>query len=287
MALSPQNIYFVEDGQRILILDTPYALGGEMLVYINGLLGVRDEDYKEIDPITIEFLYNLSVNDTIVTQQQTMITNSLTVINDSPKESLYKKYGKENTLLPNQRYTFTFRHGEEIYTSTFNTMLDPYYSTYDIVLMDLGTIIDFIPRDRIDMLIHDNSKLSNFIASEENATLLEEEEKTPYVYKQFVRYRTELDLIMNIYLALTGQQGRVKKVLGDLEIERENTYAGDLKDLLDDLKGKLKDWEKELRGVETKVIALGAVRGGKESYPLYNPRMEFQTPPGAGGGSSE
>lgn len=279
--LSPQNVYFTEDGQTEIVLDTPYLLDGSLQVFLNGMLAVRGDDYFETDPTKITFSYQLAATDVVITQQQTVINQNITVINDSPKESLYKKFGEVETLLPNQKYTLRMKHMEQEFTSTFFTRLNPYYSNVPIIRTDLGGVIGDIPDDRIMMLIYNNSILANNIASEENMALLEEEEKVPYVFKQYVRYRTELDLMMAVYLQLSGRQGSVNKILGELEIKRQYTFGSmDLEAILDDLKRKLKEWEDLLRG-KNRTIASSAVRGGKDSYPLYNPRRTFSSPPGA------
>ena len=278
--LSPQNIYFCENGQREIKLDSPYVLGGSLLVYLNGQLSTVGEDYEETDDRTITFLYQLSSADVVVTQQKTAMNVNISVINDSIKASIYKKYGEKNTLLPNQKYTFTLTHGDQEFVTSFFTRLEPYYSTVQVIRMDLGDVISYVPDDRIMLLIHNNSINANQIASEDNLALLESEEKTPYVFKQYVRYRTELDLIMATYLKVSGQQGAVDKLLGELEIKRQVTLGSlDLKAMLNDLKNKLKEWETLLRGT-TNTLAASAVRGGKDSYPLYNPRSKFESPPG-------
>lgn len=279
--LSPQNVYFAEDGQTEVVLDTPYLFDGSLQVFLNGMLSVRGEDYYETDAMKITFAYQLSSTDVIITQQQTLINESITVINDSPKESLYKKYGEAETLLPNQKYTMRLKHMDQEFTSTFFTRLSPYYTNVPLMHTDLGDVISDVPDDRIMMLIYNNSILANNIASEENLELLETEEKTPYVFKQYVRYRTELDLMMAVYLQLSGRQGSVNKILGELEIKRQYTLGStDINAILEDLKRKLKEWEELLRG-KNRTLASSAVRGGKDSYPLYNPRRTFGTPPGA------
>lgn len=279
--LSPQNVYFVEDGQTEILLDTPYLLDGSLQVFLNGMLAVRGDDYYETSTLAITFAYQLASTDVVITQQQTVVNQSITVINDSPKESLYKKYGDEETLLPNQKYTLRLKHMEQEFTSTFFTKLTPYYSNIPLIHTDLGDVISTVPDDRIMMLIYNNSILANNIASEENLELLETEPKIPYVFKQFVRYRTELDLMMAIYLQLSGRQGSVNKILGELEIKRQYSFGSmNIDAILDDLKRKLKEWEGLLRG-KNRTIASSAVRGGKETYPLTTPRRTFATPPGA------
>lgn len=280
--LSPQNVYFTEDGQTEIDLDSPYLSDGSLQVFLNGMLAVRGDDYLETNPLKITFTYQLSATDVVITQQATLINQNITIINDSAKESLYKKYGTEETLLPNQRYTLRMKHMDQEFSSTFFTKLNPYYSNESLIRTDLGDVISTVPSDRIMMLIYNNSILAYNIASEDNIGLLEEEEKTPFVFKQYVRYRTELDLMTAVYMQLSGQQGSVNKILGELEIKRQHSFGSmNINSILNDLKRKLKEWETLLRGVAQKTIAAAAVRGGKDTYPLFNPRRSFGTPPGA------
>lgn len=283
--LSPQNVYFVQDGQTEIELDSAYLSDGSLTVFLNGVLAVRGDDYLETNPLKITFTYQLSSTDVIVTQQTTLINQNITVINDSPKESLYKKYGTEETLLPNQRYTLRLKHMEQEFTTSFFTKLSPYFSNEPIIRTDLGDVISTVASDRIMMLIYNNSILAYNIASDENIEALEAEDKIPFVFKQYVRYRTELDLMMAVYMHLSGRQGAVNKILGELEIKRQYTFGSmNLSAILEDLKQKLKEWERLLRGSTVGAIAASAVRGGKDSYPLYNPRRTFGTPPGAATG---
>ncbi|WP_421019347.1 hypothetical protein, partial [Klebsiella pneumoniae] len=80
--------------------------------------------------------------------------------------------------------------------------------------------------------------------SEENLQLLQSQDKIPYVFTQFVRYRTELDIMSAVYLELSGRQGIENKILGELTIMRRREFGmADLRTILGDLKTKLKEWE--------------------------------------------
>lgn len=274
-ALSPKEVHFCTDGQTDVVLDTPYIVGAdELSIYLNGMMAVAGQDYDEIDAVTIRFRYQLSSEDIIIGQHHVLLDGrNITVIDDTDN-SLFKKYGEIVTLLENQKYVLSFKQGEQSFDSTFYTRLNPFYSTLKIIRADLGTVIDDVPDDRLVYLIFDNSILSQNIASEENLGLLESENKTPYVFKQFVRYRTELDLMMAVYLLLSGRQGSQSRILGELEILSRSDFGSmDIGKILGDLKMKLRQWEKLLRGSSVSSPVRGAVRGGSSSpYPLTSPR---------------
>lgn len=273
---SPQEVHFAVDGQTDIILDHPYLVGqGELAVFLNGMLAVIGEDYTEVDEVTIRFAFQLSSDDIVITQHHVYFDDkNITVIGEKNR-SLFQRYGDVETLMNNQKYTLSFVHADQEFSTSFYTKLNPFYSTIKRIRSDLGDIIDDVTDERLSFLIFDNSILSQNIASEENLALLESEEKVPYVFKQFVRYRTELDLMTSVYLKLSGRQGEVKKTLGELEISRKQNFGAlDLKGILSELKGKLKEWEKALRGTTTSSPVRSAIRGGTTNpYPLSSPRM--------------
>ena len=68
-SFAPQNIFVPEDGQTEFTLPHPYVMGtGELKVYLNGILAIVDRDYAESDNTTINFLYQLTKEDIVITQ---------------------------------------------------------------------------------------------------------------------------------------------------------------------------------------------------------------------------
>lgn len=272
--LSPQEVHIAENGQTLIELSYPYTKGSnDLMVFLNGLLSILDDDYIEVDEYHIQFNYQLSDQDVIVTQGRMRIDiKDLHIVGES--DSLFELYGSSPSLLPNQMYTMRFAYGEQVFSHSFNTVIDPLYSSISVIQNDLGEVISDVPDQRMLFLIYQNSILSQNIASEENLSLLESETKLPYVFKQYVRYRTELDLMSAMYLYLSGRTGSVSKILGELEITKRVDLGIGFKDALNDLKMKLKKWEKLLTGSAARSPLVGAVRGGTNNpYPLTSPRM--------------
>lgn len=57
--------------QRIVTTPKRYHVGsGDLIIYYNGFYAIKNKDYKEITPYSIEFLYDLEVGDTVVFHYQ-------------------------------------------------------------------------------------------------------------------------------------------------------------------------------------------------------------------------
>lgn len=283
-SFSPQEVHFISDGQTDIVVSDPYVTGmNQLTVYLNGILAVVNEDYEEVDHQTIRFHFQLSSDDIVITEHRVYFDDKkITVIGDKNR-SMFQQYGELQTLLPTQKYTVTFTHDDQLFTKEFYTRMDPSYSTIRIIRGDVGEVFNSVRDPQLAFQIYQNSVLANNIASEENLTLLEDEEKIPYVFKQYVRYRTELDLLIAIYMAISGRGSTEKKVLGELEIEYKWRLS-DIKPLLEELKQKLKPWEKQLTGKTAASLVASAVRGGSSNaFELTSPRRNFAD--GTGGGS--
>ena len=275
---SPQEVYFVEDGQQKIELDHPYIIGSNTIqVFLNGILAVLGKDYVEATETSIQFEYQLSSEDVIIVQRKVDIEGVSVSVIGKAGNSLYQKFGDKDTLHKNQKYKLTFRYGDQVHETAFTTRIEPLYSTYEMIVNDLGPITSDIPEERILFLIFQNSILSQNIASEENMQLLKSQAVTPFVFKQYVRYRTELDIMSAVYFELSGRQGIENKVLGELTIMRRREFGmADIRTILGDLKAKLKEWDRKLRGWDKTSPLRGAVRGGSANpYPLNTPRRSY------------
>lgn len=274
---SPQEVFMIEgDDQTDVTLAHPYVVGtSELLVFLNGFLIVQDEDYTEVDEYTVRFTDGLSADDVVVIRHQVYFDDKLVSIIGRPKNSLFQTKGTVATLMPNQSYKLKFSYDQQHLSISFDTVLTPLYSNVQLLKNDLGDISEDLQDKRLLLLIYENSILAENIASAENKALLASEAKTPYVYKQFVRYRTELDIMTAVYMSLTGRNGSEKRVLGQFNVERRRELGMvNIDVILKDLRAKLQEWERTLRGSSTLASPLAtAVRGGtSKPYPLTTPR---------------
>lgn len=275
---SPQEVHFVTNGQSDITVSHPYIVGAtELRVYLNGILALLGNDYVEVDEYTIRFNFQLSEDDVIVTEHKVYFDDKKITVIGKKAESIFQRYGDDKTLFENQKYTLTFRYEDQEFSQSFMTFLTPLYSTVKTVREDLGAVIEEIPDERILYLLFQNSILSQNIANEENLALLQSSEKVPFVFKQYVRYRTEVDLITSIYLLISGRQGSATKNLGTFKVDRRYQFnAIGLETILDDLKNKQRSSERALTRAARSSPLVGAVKGGTNNpYPLTTPRMGF------------
>jgi hypothetical protein len=270
----------------------PKTKASEINVYLNGMLSVLGEDYTEVYNLHIEFKFQLSTSDVVIVQHKVYFDDKLVTVIGKDSNSMYAKFGTKDTLLANQLYTLSFSHGAQSFSVQFNTKIDPLYSTLPIIQNDLGAVLDGIAdQNRILFLIYENGILAENIANTDNSTLLKNAKinKTaiPYVFKQYVRYRTELDIVMAMYILAAGRQGSESKALGQLKINKQNLLGmTPLGPILDDLKQKMKQWEKALIGKTLVSPLSSAVRAGNTAYPLTSPRLTFASGSGTASGSS-
>jgi hypothetical protein len=90
-----------------------------------------------------------------------------------------------------------------------------------------------------------------------------------YAFEQYVRYRTDIDLITAIYLSRAGEAGSLEKKLGDLSVVREFKPTK-LDDMLAAFRDEMSLWEGRL--AQSGLVG-SAVRAGRTSpYPLSGRR---------------
>ena len=68
--------------------------------------------------------------------------------------------------------------------------------------------------------------------------------------KNWVKFKTEIDLIYARYLGISYNYGSIKKEIGDIHVEK-STKLPDLDNLLDRLKGWFEEADKEIKGINS------------------------------------
>lgn len=286
-SFSPQEVHFPNDGDTRITLDYPYQTDGQSLkVYLNGMLAVIDYDYIEYDTTTIEFKYQLSGEDVVVTEHRIYLNQKIVDVINDRDTGLFHKYGIEDRLMENQKYSVVFDHGFSKLETHFYTKIYPLFTNVPTIRNDFQGMFEEIADHQILFQIYQNGVLAmNIAQTEEDGSGTSQQQdiqdavdnrtQIPFYARQFVRYRTELDFVLAIYFAISGKGGAQSKVLGSLEIERRYRL-GEIEPLLKELKSRLKPWEQELRGSSGTRIAASAVRGGNNNpYELTSPRREF------------
>lgn len=172
----------------------------------------------------------------------------------------------EAMLMENGRYEMRIKIGDMEKEITFQTKRTPLYTTIRTIRSDYKQFFSVYSDEDILNVIHQNS-----LEAQETATSLLDNQETPYALKQYVRYKTELDLAMDLLLALNTEAGQTSKQLGEMTIQKQR-YLQPLKDIIDLLQKKVDAWEVQAFGVKTKPKS--AVRAGNTVYPL-NKRATF------------
>jgi hypothetical protein len=136
-------------------------------------------------------------------------------------------------------------------TLAFSTVYSPLYASPDLVRMEVGTFIDYIPDDTLALMIHWSSKEADFIAKPIRCKVKE----FNFARTKFVVYDAAIRAIMlpggsNGLPGSTGGDSS-KKQLGDLMIDKSGTSSGSTVaitssgidiDTLNDLRSKRDEW---------------------------------------------
>jgi hypothetical protein len=171
------------------------------------------------------------------------------------------KYGTETRLLENQLYTATLNLNGETTIVTFTSKYSPLYSTAQLIRGDFRVLFSTYSDDDINRLIYLNSTLAIAIAN----PVLDLTKDIPFYVKQYVRFKTELDLMTDIIFTLSTYGGSEEKLLGDMKITKE-VKTKDLDKLLKRLIAQLAVWEIQLTGMHG--TPTGAVRAKNTAFPL-------------------
>lgn len=263
----------VEAPQSVFKTDKPFALGQHALsVFVNGMISYVDDHYKEVDPLTIEFNEALEPGDTVLITSS--VVNQLINVDfglvGNGDEVLFKRFDDEVHLKNNQEYTIEVTLLDKTSEFKFTSRYSPLYSTVKLVRMDIQELIEHIPDDTINFTIWQNSILAQEIAASNTVTTITLTDDAPTTAaKYFARYKTEIDLVYAIYLAISGKVGKSSKKLGNIQIDLQIDLPT-LKNMLDELKKKLAPYQNTLSGVGAK--GAGFVKAGGTSYPITSRR---------------
>ena len=279
MAYGIYITYVVEDSsQNKFDTGKTYKVGTNALfVYVNGLLTETENDYIEIDSKTIEFTDELQTGDRITITSSFISENSgasFAVVGKG-NNALFKYYDDKTHLINNQTYSLDIDIGGKSFSYSFTSKYSPMFSSEKIIRIDLQEVLEDVSSDTINFTIWQNSQLALELTDSSgdyqyytNADDIDTSD-IPYYAKQWVRYKTELDLLDTIYINIASKLGSEKKKLGNMEVEKQHTlpYISDLKK---GLTSRITPFERLLTG--RNVIAASATKAGNTTYPLSDRR---------------
>jgi len=180
---------------------------------------------------------------------------------------MVERFGTEIRLEENQLYTVTLAVKGQHKVVSFTSKYNPLFSTVRIIRSDFRDLFSTYSDDDINRLIHDNSKLAMELVLESGTGVvidLKADGGIPYAAKQYVRYKTELDLATNLFLTLATKGGQEDKTLADMRISRK-VEAPSFSNVLKVLQQRLTSWEAQLIG--RGATPGSSVRSGATVYP--------------------
>lgn len=268
--------YTASEGQQVFQTEKPF-INATLAVFLNGALQTygEDKDYITVqDTGRVIFNNPLTAGDTVA-MISTVATNRITLEVVSPGRSdkptaLYKKYGTAQRWKENNKYTVSLMIDKAPVTWAFISHINPMFTTNRKIWEDIGEFIEGFTEEYITSKIFQNSldvidlidELANQDDPVENVTYSKDSETGDYIadnkaIKNWVRYKTEIDLIYARYYGISYRYGSVRKEVGDISIEK-NTKLPYIDQLLGRLKDLFDEADKVIRGLNTVASAVKA-----------------------------
>ena len=272
---SINETYIALDQQRIFDIEKPF-INDTISVFVNGILQTlgEDKDYLTVQD-TGKVIFNNPVTEgDIVSVISTIASRKINLEIVSPGKAdkpnaLYKKYGTVRRFKPNNVYDVQICIDKEMISWNFVSHLNPLFVSSKKIWEDIGEFIEGFTERYINSMIYRNSveviELIDDLANQEEAienVTYEQDEYGEYTttyraVKNWVKSKTEIELVMARYYGISYRYGSVKKSVGDLEIEK-STKLPYIDDLLDRLKKQFDEADKVIKGLNIVASAVKA-----------------------------
>ena len=282
--------YVASNEQQVFNIEKPFV-NDTISVFVNGVLQIlgEDKDYLTVqDTGKVIFNKPLSEGD-IVSVISTVASKkiNLEIISsgkaDKPN-ALYKKYGTVKRLKPNNVYEVHLCLDKDIVKWNFVSHLNPLFVSSKKIWEDIGEFIEGFTERYINSMLYRNSvevielidELANQEEAVENVTYEINEDgdyTTAYrAIKNWVKFKTEIELVMARYYGISYRYGSIRKEVGDISIEK-STKLPYIDNLLDRLKDQFEEADKVIRGLNT---VASAIKGGDNySYEDWERTTNF------------
>lgn len=282
--------YTATEGQQVFVIEKPF-INDTISVFVNGLLQNlgEDRDYLTVqDTGKVIFNRPLSEGD-IVSVISNVASNkiNLEIVSsgraDKPN-ALYKKYGTVKRLKENNKYEVHICLSKELFSWTFVSKLTPLFVSSKKIWEDIGEFIEGFTEEYINSMLYRNSvevvglidELANQDDAVENVTYEVDADgnyTTNYrAVKNWVRYKTEIDLIYARYYGISYRYGSIRKEVGDISIQKD-TKLPYIDNLLDRVKDQWDEADAAIRGVN--VVASAVKAGTNYSYDDWARETNF------------
>ena len=247
-------------------------------IFVNDEIATEDEDYFIKDN---KIIFNRELNDSDDLKMNYSYDTNKNIISKGKinKNSILSRFDSDIKLNENNKYRIGIVIDKELYEWEFNSKQNPMFSTARQVLEDIGEFIEGFTEEYINNKIYDNSlavidlidELASLDTPVENVTYEKDEDgfyTTTYkAVKNWVRYKTDIDLTLARYFGISYHYGSEMKEIGDIKIEK-STKLPYIDNLLDFLKKQWDEADKIIRG--TNVVSSAVKAGTQYKYDDWN-----------------
>lgn len=282
--------FIASQGQRIFNVEKPF-INDTISIFVNGNLQTlgKKEDYLTVQD-TGKVIFNRPLNEGDIVSFISVVTSTkinLEVVStgkaDKPN-ALYKKYGTVKRLKGNNKYEIQLCLDKELYKWSFVTKLNPLFVSSKKIWEDIGEFIEGFTEEYINSMIYRNSvevvelidELANADEAIENVTYEKDNDgnysTSSRAIKNWVRYKTDIDLIMARYYGISYRYGSVRKEVGDISIEK-STKLPYIDNLIDRLKDYFEEADNTIRGIN--IVASGVKGSNNYSYDDWARETNF------------
>lgn len=282
--------YIASEGQQVFKVEKPF-INDTISVFVNGNLQTlgEQEDYLTVQDtgkvIFNEPLYEGDIVSVISNIASKRINLEIVSSGRADKpNALYKKYGTVKRLKANNKYEIQLCLDKEIYKWHFVTKLNPLLVSSKKVWEDIGEFIEGFTEEYINSMLYRNSvevielidELANADEAVENVTYETDNEgnitTSSRAIKNWVKYKTEIELVMARYYGISYRYGSVRKEVGDISIEK-STKLPYIDNLLDRLKDQFEEADNTIRGIN--IVASGVKAIDNYSYDDWARETNF------------
>ena len=260
--------YIAKEGQQIFVMDKPF-IRGSINVYLNGALQTFGDnaDYVTL-PDNGRIIFNRKISEgdiiSVISNRETDKVQVMSFGRRDNPNALYKKYTSVEKLKFNNRYKIQIKINDKDIEWQFVTRFTPMFCTVKKIQEDIGEFIQGFTEEYIMSVIHRNSweivnkineALEDDTASEDMSIedpIVPDAETNEYTspnraVSNWVRFKTEIDLIYARYYGISYNYGSVTKTIGDISIQK-STKLPYIDELLKRLKSDLEAAEEAIFG---------------------------------------
>lgn len=282
--------YIASEGQQVFKVEKPF-INDTISVFVNGSLQTlgEEEDYLTVQD-TGKVIFNQPLDEGDIVSVISNIASrkiNLEIVSsgraDKPN-ALYKKYGTVQRLKANNKYEIHLCLDKDIFKWNFVSKLNPLLVSSKKIWEDIGEFIEGFTEEYINSMLYRNSvevielidELANADEAVENVTYETDSEgnisTNSRAVKNWVRYKTEIELVMARYYGISYRYGSVRKEVGDISIEK-STKLPYIDSLLDGLKDQFQEADNAIRGIN--IVASGVKAINNYSYEDWARETNF------------